>query len=66
MLDILSPDCELKVISINYVYKISGGVLQRVAKGFYVTRDYPKISRVMRDCAQLVRVIRDKIVQCDA
>ena len=38
----------------------------RVAKGFYVTRDCPKTSRVMRDCAQLIHVIRDKIVQCDA
>ena len=38
----------------------------RVAKGFYVTRNCPKISRVMRNCAQLIRVIRDEIVQCDA
>ena len=38
---------------------------ERVAKGFYVTRDCPKISCVMRDCAQLICVMHDKIVQCD-
>ena len=39
---------------------------KRVAKGFYRTRDCPKISHVMRDCAQLIHVMCDKIVQCDA
>ena len=38
----------------------------RVAKGFYVTRDCPKIRHVLHYCTQLIHVIRVKIVQCDA
>ena len=38
----------------------------RVAKGFCVTRDGPKISSVTRDRAQISRVMRDWTSQRDA
>ena len=37
-----------------------------VAKGFYVTRDDPQISSVMRDGAKISRVMRDWTSQRDA
>ena len=39
---------------------------KRVAKGFCVTRNGPKISSVMRDGAKITRVKRDWTSQCDA
>ena len=41
-------------------------ILKRVAKGFCVTRDGPKISSVMRDGAKISRVMRDWTSQRDA
>ena len=37
----------------------------RVAKGFCVTRDGPKISSVTRDGAKISRVMRDRTSQRD-
>ena len=39
---------------------------KRVAKGFCVTRDGPKISSVMRDGAKISHVMRDWTSQRDA
>ena len=37
-----------------------------MAKGFWVTRDGPKICWVTRDCTQIIRVMRGRTSQYDA
>ena len=41
-------------------------IRKRVAKGFCVTRDGPKICRMTRDWTQIIRVTRDRTSQLDA
>ena len=48
------------------VHKHKHEHIKRVAKGFCVTRDGPKISSVMRDGAKISRVMRDWTSQRDA
>ena len=54
----------MSIVLTRFVYKSKQG--KRVAKGFSVTRDGPKIRSVMRDGAKISRVMRDWTSQRDA
>lgn len=49
-----------------HVGKVTGNPEWRMAKGFSVTRDGPKIYSVMLDWTQIIRVTRDRTSQRDA